>query len=75
VLGNGFYLRTKENLERMQEFIIDEKQNDIEFGKIRIIKVQEEEELHLWTQGHGTAFGMRNKDMVEYSTGKIIMDF
>ena len=64
VVGNKLYLRTKENLECMQNFINDEDQNEIELENFRIIKIQEDEALHLWFPGNGTAFGIRIKDMI-----------
>jgi hypothetical protein len=52
-LENRFYLGTKENLNVMQQFIEDEKVCYLELNEIRIIKVQDDDGIHVWKFGHG----------------------
>ena len=53
VVENRFYLGTKENVNIMQQLIGDENVCYLELDEIRIIKVQGDDEIHVWKYGHG----------------------
>jgi len=66
VVENRFYLGTKENLNAMQEFIDDEKECYLEVDDIRIIKVQEDDGIHVWKYGDGRGMFVNIVSLREY---------
>ena len=55
IVGSKFYFGRKENLIRLQQFIEDEENCYLKLDKICLIKVPEEDFLHVWICGAGDA--------------------
>ena len=66
IVGSKFFFGRKENLIRLQQFIEDEENCYLKLDKICLIKVPEEDFLHVWICGAGDAGAIDNQVMMNH---------